>query len=365
MAEWQRILNTTIHEYIREQEENILRDRKLLAMLKDRGRITFNHSGDIMDWKVRYKRAPIRVFRESDTLTFSRINRWKTAQLDWRGYAATDSITKIEKLKNKGVEAIVKVYDEMTRNLMADIEEEFGDELYINGYASGNAGRIHGFESWFGYSGTQTNGFVASPSQTYAGLVTNLGNYGGTWSLDPTLTNIDWPDGKGDPEYDFWSPLIVSYTNASWAAATKTWPNTCIEALRYGIIKSHKNRSKKGVVDMVLLERELMRQFMQAQEGKERLLVTRGDKKGGLYSLGFEDVINLDGVDVTTEFGVPAGYGYGLCVEHMEIRSLQDQLFVAEMPDFDIATQSDRFSIDFFGNMRANPRYQLKFTPAG
>jgi hypothetical protein len=42
------------------------------------------------------------VFSESDTLTFSRINRWKTAQLGWRGYAATDSITKFEKLKNKG-----------------------------------------------------------------------------------------------------------------------------------------------------------------------------------------------------------------------------------------------------------------------
>ena len=51
-VEWSRIVNTTIHEFIREVEPNILRNRKLLAMMKARGRITFNHAGDLMDWKV-------------------------------------------------------------------------------------------------------------------------------------------------------------------------------------------------------------------------------------------------------------------------------------------------------------------------
>lgn len=360
MAEWQRIANTTIHQYIREEEENILRNRKLLAMMKDRGRITFNHSGDLMDWKVRYKRAPMRVFRETDTLTFSRINRWKTAQLDWRGYAATDSITKFEKLKNKGTEAIINVFSQMGENLMADIEEHFGDELYVDGNAAGNTGRIHGFESWFANGGAAAAGYIASPSDTYGGLSTVLGNYGGSWSVNGS-SQVNWPDGTGDPEYDFWSPLIVDYTDTAWKATTKTWANTCGEALRYGISKMQKNKSRKGMLDMILLERELWRLFQEFQEAKERLIIKRGDRKGGLYALGFEDVINYDGVDVTTEYGVPSAVGYGLAVEHMELRSLQGQLFVAELPDFDIASYSDRFSIDFFGNLRANPRYQLKF----
>lgn len=355
--EWARVANTTIHDFIREEEMNIIRDRKVLAMLQDRGRITFNHGGDLMDWKVRYKRAPMRVFRESDVLTFSRVNRWKTAQLDWRGYAATDSITKFEKLKNKGVEAIIKVYDQMAKNLMLDIEEYFADELYVDGTLASNAGRIFGFESFLGYSGTQANGFVGSPNDSYAGLSTNLGTYGGTWTLNGA--NVNWPDGKGDPEYDFWSPLIVDYTNTSWQAATKTWANTCTEAVRYAIIKSQKNKSKKGMLDMVLLERELLRLFKQAEDSKERIVVERGDKPGGLTALGFKDTINYEGVDLTTEFGVTSGVGYGLNIENLELRSLQGQLFVAELPDFDIATQSDRFSIDFFGNMRANPRYQM------
>jgi hypothetical protein len=126
---------------------NILRNRKLLAMMQERGRITINHSGDLMDWKVRYKRAPMQGYADSDTLTFSRRDRWKTAQLDWRGYAATDSMTKLERLKNKDTEAIVKVYSEIATNLMDDMDDQFGDELYIDGNAAGNTKRIHGIES--------------------------------------------------------------------------------------------------------------------------------------------------------------------------------------------------------------------------
>lgn len=356
MAEWQRIANTTIHQYIREQEENILRDRKFLAWLKSKGRITFGHSGDLMDWKIRYKRAPMRVFRESETLTFSRINRWKTAQLDWRGYAATDQITKLEKLKNKNTEAIVKVYSEMTENLMDDITEHFGDELYIDGNLAANAGRLHGLESFLGYSGTGS-AYIATSNDTYAGLSTVLGTYGGSFSST-------WPFGTGDPEYDFWTPLIVDYTDSSWTSATDTWANNCSESIRYAINGQMRNKSKKGMMNLILLERDLYRQFEEKLATSERLMVQRGDTKEGIYALGFRDVINFDGVDITSEYGVPQYTGYGLALMHCEVRSLQDRMFVAELPDFDIASYAERFSIDFFGNMRCNPRYFCKFINA-
>lgn len=359
MPEWQRVANTTIHEYLRKQEENITRNRKLLAMLRKKGRITMNHGGDLMDWKVRFKRAPMRTFGEGDTLTFARVNRHKTAQLDWRGYAATDSINKMEKLKNKGTEAIIKIYSEIAPSLMKDIEENFCDELYIDGNASGNEGRIHGFKSYFGYSGAASAGYIASPSDTYAGLVTTLGNYGGSWST--VSSNVNWPAGTGDPEYDFWSPLIVDYTDSAWASGTDNWANNCVECIRYAIINSTKNRSMKGMLQLILLEPDMYRNYLEKQETKERLVITRGESDDSLYSLGFKDVTNQDGVEVTSEYGVPTGEGYGICFDELELCSLQDSLFVAETPDFDIASQSERFSIDFFGNMKANPRYQVFF----
>jgi hypothetical protein len=348
MPEWSRIVNTTIHEYIREEEQNILRNRKLLALMQSRGRITFNHAGDLMDWKVKYKRAPMQGYADSDTLTFSRRDRWKTAQLDWRGYAATDSMTKAERLKNKSTEAIIKIYDQIAKSLMEDMEDQFGDELYIDGNATGNAKRIHGIESFMGVSGAASGGYIATPSDTYAGLSTTLGNYGGSWTGD-------WPSGTGDAHYDFWSPLVVDYTDSLWSASTKTWPNTCLEALRYGIIKSKKNKSKRGQLDVIVLNDELYRQFLDKLQTEEQINTQRGQAKGGLSALGVT-------VDVTFEYGVPATVGYGFAIDSMELCSLQPQLYVPEGPDFDIATQSWRFSIDFFGNLKFKSiRYFVKW----
>jgi hypothetical protein len=368
--EWSRLVNTTINQYIRDVEVNILRNRKLLAMLEARGRITFNHSGLLLDWKVRYKRAPMSGYADSDTLTFSRRDRWKTAQQEWRGYAATDSMTKLERLKNKSTEAIVKIYSEIGSNLMDDMDDQFGDELYIDGAAAGNSKRIHGMESFGGVQGTaSTKSPIGKPNSTYAGLSCALGNYGGSWSATGSnaVDTADWPTGTGDAHYDFWTPLVVDYTsaiatnqaqgNTGWSATTKTWANTCREALRYGIVKGKKNKSKKGMLDLVLMNDEMYRLFENMLDGEERLVVSRGDSKTGLYALGFTDTINFEGVDHSYEYGIPTNRAYGFSMENMELCSLQGQMFVPEGPDFDIASQSWRFSIDFFGNTRFNPRY--------
>jgi hypothetical protein len=359
MAEWTRIVHTTTAQFIRQVEENILRNRKLLALLKSKGRITFNHSGTELDWKVRYRRAPIRGFADSDTLSFPRHERFKTCKLDWRGYATTDAMTKRERLINKNTEAIVKVYSDIATSLMDDIDDQFGDELYVDGNASGNSKRIHGIESFMGNAGASPAGYVGLPSDTYAGLLTNLAGYGGAWSTNSSGQST-WPTGTGDAHYDFFSPLIVDYKNASWTPQTKTWATTAKEALRFGIIKGKKNKSKKGQLDVVIIDDEMYRQFLGLLDDKERLVVQRGDKQG-LYALGFTDVVNFDGVDVTSEYGVPPGVGYGWSIQNLELCSLQPQLFVPEGPDFDIATQSYRFSVDFFGNMKFNPRYFVKW----
>ena len=362
MADWSRIVNTTIREYVRGEEVNVLRNRKVTAMLKAKGRITFNHAGDGIDWKVRYKRAPLIGYADTDTLTFSRRDRWLTAFLDWRGYSITDSMTKQERLKNKSTEAIVKIYDSLARNLMEDAEDQFGDEFYVDGNAAGNSRRMHGIESFLGNSGVGTTVPVATSVDTYAGLLTTLANYGGTWSGN-------WPIGTGDAHYDFWTPLLVDYTsaitpsatNVGWSATTKTWANTCVEAIRFGIVHSRKNKTPKGMLDFIVLNSELFRLLLQQFDSKERITIARGSKAGGLQTLGFEDVVNFDGVEITEEYGVPSTIGYGWNIDQIYLKSLQSQLFVPEGPDYDIASKSWRFSIDMFGNLCFAPRYFVKF----
>lgn len=353
MSDWSRIVNTTLKNYIRGEEILILRNRKLLALLKSRGRITFNWSGDAMVYRLRYRRAPMFGYADAETMTFPRRDRWKTAELPWRGYAATDSMTKGERLKNKSVEAIVNIYDSIARSLMEDMEENFGDELYIDGNLTANQKRVHGIESFMGSSGASAGGYVASPSDTFAGLSTVLGNYGGSWTGN-------WPTGTGDAHYDFYSPLLVDYTDTLWEAGN-TFANNAIESTRYGIIKSMKNKTNKGRLDTIFYNDELYRTFLNRLDERERIVVQSNASNSTLIKLGFTDVQNFDGVDVTFEYGTPSGVGYGFNVDQMELRSQQGQLFVPEGPDYDIASKSWRFSIDFFGNLCWIPRYFVKF----
>jgi len=365
MAEWSRIVNTTIKKYVRGEEVNVLRNRKLTALLRSRGRLKFNASGEQLDWKVRYKRAPLYGFADADTLTFARRNKWKTANLPWRGYAATDSMTKKERLMNKSTEAIIKLYSTVARTLMEDIEDQFGDELYIDGNATGNGKRIHGAESWFATDGSINESTGAQrgtanaadramyPSDTYAGLSTQLGNYGGTWSTV-------WPTGTGDAHYDFWTPLIVNYTSSAFGGTGDTWATQGDEVLRWAIVMSQKNKSKRGMMDLALITNDMFFDFKNLMDGKERFMSRPGRNEGSLAKLGFTDVINYDGVDVTSEYGIPSDTGYCWNLDAIMLHSLQGQLFVPEGPDFDIASKSWRFSIDFFGNLECNPRCQCK-----
>lgn len=362
MAEWSRIVNTTISEYVRGEEINILRNRKLLDLMRSKGRLSFNHSGLSFVKRLRFKRAPMVGYADGDTLTFSRRDRWKTAELDWRGYSSTDAMTKKEQLMNKGTEAIVNVFSELAKSLMDDMNDQFGDELYKDGNATGNTKGIHGIESFMGAGSVAANGYIVQPSDTYANLRTDLGYYAGSWSTSGG--NVTWPQGTGDASYDFYSPLLVSYTNASFAAATDNWTNNAIEALRYGIIRSKKNKTRDGSLDLIILDDELYRLFLGTNDSRQQVYVNRNEKTG-LTALGWGDVINFEGVDITYEYGMPLNVGYGFNTMQMMLMSLQPTLFKADGPEYNIEDKSWRTSLDFFGNCWWNPRYFTKWYAAG
>jgi hypothetical protein len=354
-AQWSRVVNSTIKNYIKEREVNTLRNRKLTALLKQKGRITFNWSGTAMDWKVKYKRVKLTPFADGDTLEFSRKERYRTAVLDWRGYSATDGMTKGEFLQNRDAQAIIKIYSETASDLMDDADDAFGEEFYLNGYLPANAKRIHGIESFMGATQNAGNG-AATPTGSFAGLSCVPGAVGGNWNSGSLP---GWPHGKGDAHYDFWSPLIVDYGDTLFSN-TPTWTANAVEAIAFAIIKGKKSKSAKGMLDVFMLDDEMYRIYIGLLRGKERIVV--GNTNSALAKLGFSDVTNQDGTDITWEYGMPAATGYGLNCDMMELRSMQSQVFVPEGPEYDIGTKSWKFSIDFFGNCVWNPKFQVKLT---
>ncbi len=353
MAEWLGVAAATITKYFRGETNAVLRKRKMLAMLNDRGLIATNMSGKNVEWRVRYLQNQLRGFDDSTTLTFSRVNRHQVAALDWRGYEMAEGITDRETEMNKGAEAIVKLMSQKAKWMMEDCKQQLGTEIYVDGNATGNGTRFHGLESFGAYNSTLAGAPVGVPDDSYAGLATDLGDKGGSWS-DTTK----WPSGEGSSQYDYWSPLIVDYTSqlatasGGWAAATKTWANTAIEALSYGLLHGRKNDDVDKQVDVVFLDRELYRGLTNLLRLNERLNITPSEGSSGLWKLGFKDIVNFDGVDVTWEFGTPANVGYGIATNEIELMSLKSELVNAKGPTFDEASQSYRFWLIVLANLK-------------
>ena len=363
---WSRLVNSTIADYIRESEENIFRNRKFTALLKKRGRITYNHSGIKMDWKVRYRRAPMIGFADGDTVTFSRQDRHKTAQIDWRGYSAADAMTKGEFLQNRSTEAIIKLFESRSKFLLADVEDQFGEQMYVDGTMAANTKNFHGIETFLQTSGTSTGNAIALPNAVYAGLSCVLGNYGGAWTGN-------WPNGRGDAQYDFWSPLLVDVGD-SFFGTTPYWgvhstnSVACIEAVSFAIIASKKSPAKDGELDVFMLNNEAYRQYISQLRSSQRIVVN--GQISELIGLGFDDVVQQDGgKDVTWEYGLPVSstlsnaigvIGYGINFDQVELCSMQSEVWVPEGPSFDDATKTWRWSIDSYGNLKWNSKYQVK-----
>lgn len=353
MSEWAGVMHTTITKYFRGETESILRNRKVLAMLNDRGQISTGQSGIDFQWQPRYLQNVPSGFGDMSGISFPRVDRHLNAKLGWRGYAIGEGIHDRERLMNRGAEALVKLFADRTKLMRKDVEDALGLEVYVDGAAAGNEDRFHGIESLMLYSGAVSSSKVGSPHATYASLTTDLGSYGGTWTGN-------WPDGYGPSEYDFWSPVIVDYTNTAWPQSTKTWDNTCIDATRYGLMTTRRNGAMSDKVDVVIHEREMYRKFITLFQTEERIQVQDGTS--GLKKLGFTDVVNFDGHDITWEFGPASGVGYGWCMGEVEMLILGDEFIKVGGPVLDEASQMWRFWVTIPGNMKfAKPRNFLSF----
>jgi hypothetical protein len=374
-TDWSRVIATTIVNHLRETEEATFRKFKVFALLEQSGNVVMNQSGRGFDWNVRWQNAPVTGNTGDTPRTFSRVNMWKRAELPWRGFTTTDSIYRREMLENRGQQALVDVAGKMAERLQESLEQHLSYQPYRDGNASGAENDFHGMESFLSYDGTvnETASGVADkrtssntgdrygyPNDTYAGLSTQLGFYGGGRIGGGTGR---WPNTPVDPSLDFYSPVIINYnaTTFNGAGGGQNWKSNCVFAMREGIHQCKRNDTKEAQIDLVVLDRSLYIQFLNTYKDQERIMVS---KENGLKALGFSDVVTLDGVEITSEYAVPAGKGYGLSVGNMELRCLENQLMVAEGPFFAEETQSYRYACSTLGNFRfRSPRNFFLLAP--
>jgi len=363
-VDWARSIGTTLTLHLKEEEQTTFRKFKVFAALQANGNVAMNQGGRGFDWQVRYRNVPVSSYTGESPRVFARHALWQRANLPYRGYSVQDQISKREMLENRGPAQLIDVAGKMASRLQESMEQHLSKEVFVNGYASGNESRWHGLESMFSVNGTvnvstgaQRTANAADPfgfpNAEYAGLKCGLGQYAGS-----QLAPGSWPAVAVDPEYDFWAPLVCNYTSTYFGGATATWKDQCIEAIRTSVNHAKRNDSKENAIDMILLDRTLYIQFLTRLDSRERAIVT---KTNGLKSYGF-DAVEIDGIEVSSDYGCPAGTGYALSIGNMEMKVMTGQLLEAEGPYFNEELSAYRYAVSVLANIKMkSPRNFVKF----
>lgn len=312
MPAWSGVLAATIDKHLRdEMVDTVIKKKTFLKLLYDRGRINYRGSGPNITKRIRYKRAPIQANSELLGLSFPQRDKRKVASFDMRGYVVSQGLSEWSLIQNQGPEAIINLYASIGEELLDDIRYGFNKELIqTDGYAVGNETKVCGLESMFGNTGSLINNKVLSPSDTYGTLSTALAAYGGTFTPSNT-----WPEGSGDTQYDFWSPLIVKASASGWAAATDNWQNNSVEIIRFIRFNTERNGDK---TDVFLMSSTHLQDHMKNLDSKENIFIRRGQTDAADTGFGF-NVVYQDGIMLTWDVDVASGTSYALCVDALEL----------------------------------------------
>lgn len=353
---------TTLNALVRKVIAPIYPQDYLLDELMKRGRMTKRNGGKKVEWRMEFRRrTPTPINGYPENLTFQSTNSWKEASLPYREYAMGERIDKFEKLAQQSggsdvtPTAIIPIVESVTKKLSKDFVFGLAQEMMKDGN-SGSANTLHGFESWNGVSSTVSNSAFGNPSDTYAGISTALGNYGGEWTPG---SGYGWPHGYGDADYYFASPLIVDYNNENLTStdatsSTRSWFYQWESAIRmlttYGEVLQH------GHYDALLLDPELFRIARDSLTDRTRFVATSSP---GNTSVGYK-TYDFEGLKIVTQYGVTSGCGYAIRFDNLELRSMLGQLVEVEK-DFDLSSNSDQIALrSYLQLVCESPAYQGK-----
>jgi hypothetical protein len=359
--EWIGIIETTRHKYMKGASDLTVRKRLLLAMLKRRGRIEYNCSGDELRWDVEFSEPPVSAYGDGGVVDFSNHDAYRQLGIDWRGYIATDTMSKKQERMNRGEEAIVNVFQNKANKLRKSIMNNFAGEVYRSGSSAGRENNIHGLETFMTAGTVTAADRIAAPNTTYGttNLSTALGAYGGDWSSALTTPNnasigTDWPDGSGASEYDFLSPKLVNWSSTNWGTGSTTWEANAWRVVSQVITWLTLTGDSDGMPTLLPMASNLFQGYKNAQETKTRINVPHKEAQ----DLGFGMVLNQDGVGIYPDFDCPVNTAYALNLNQMMLCSLFPELFWMEGPDKDPRTAwSWLFGIGFYGNAKYQPKH--------
>lgn len=368
--------SATITNYMRQIEDNTMRNRALWGMLRNKGRIEYNCGGRNFEWPVIFDELQARAYDGTTAPTFPVIDRIKKPTLDYKMLQIGEKLDKGILDRNKGQEQIVDLLGQALERGGQEFMRSTSKDFFNDG--SVTTTRWDGLESFL--AATSTTGASSKtrdPSDTYAGLSTVLGNYGGDWTGD-------WPNGNttSGPAYDFWSPILTNTSNTTgWGSSpTASWANYGEQQLRFSINRALKYRASqygddgdtKALGDqtgMVIMTSEMREDFQNLFSGTQRTNMEAVPKD---FSFGYQ-VLNFDGWMLIHDFDVPADTGYGFLWSAVQYRSVYARIIEALKnqagQERGMVWLPDGSGVIvggwMHGNLKFNPRGVFKLYPYG
>lgn len=334
---------TTLNARFRVKTEPLAQRSVAFAGLQGAGRVTFNNSGEYVEWRPEIRQRtisssdPYKIRRE-----FPSRNVWIKCQLGWCTYNLGERIAKIDRLANRGDARFINLVERVTDGIAKSFMADFKKKLYIDG--SSNPEDLQGLESVYSVSGLVSGSYCGNPNGTYAGHSQALGALGGSWSGT-------WPHlGTGTTDYYAWSPMVVDVQAALWATnysevTSAVWKQTWRYALNY--LWMNLARVQDMEPDVCLMHTDWLRQAEDSLATTEKFEVTNNSY---LTKLGHR-TLNFKGLELAHEYAIPDETAYVFSWDNIELKSMQGQLFGFDSEKNEIRTTDDLYAADFFGQL--------------
>ena len=375
MADVSSFVSTaTIAEYEKKYQDLTTRSRLFPAMLQNRGGISYNHSGTEMKWQAMISLARAQAFGKGTTLEYGSTNPNIQFTERWGGMYTAESFDIWDQQMNKGSDSqLIDLWQQKANIVMEGMKQDFWQEAFNSG---SDSQLPIGLESFLTHTACAAADRVATPNDTYGGLSTVLASQGGSWSttagisVKPNATlATDYPDGRGRPEYDATSPLLINLVGSTFGGSTVQ--ANIFRAIDQAKTWTMKNGDKEYAPDLCMLSSDYWQLFRNSQEAKTHILLPHKEA----VDLGFPDTLNMDGLAIKgSDFDMPPATGYILNLKTIELCCMLDVLFkliagktggssieaFLKSAGFDMDTMSTAIVSLFMGNYKYRPKFVTK-----
>src|SRR3972149_2765704 len=136
-VKFDRLATTTLAKHIRELEEAHMRQYAFPAQLQAGGRVLKTQGGRGFDWPVQFTIHDMRTSTGANAREWKSKNLFTRAWLPYRGYEATDTISKAEVLANSDSEtAIVNLMGGFLDRIKQSLEIRLARQYFNDGAAN-------------------------------------------------------------------------------------------------------------------------------------------------------------------------------------------------------------------------------------